>query len=381
MKKVNPNLTLLALAISAFGIGSTEFISVGLLPLISSSMGVSISTAGLTVSIYALGVMVGAPVLTTMTAKMNRKNLLLLVMLVFLIGNLVSVFAVSFGMLLTGRVVAAFAHGVFMSIASVIAADVVHPSKRASAIAVMFTGLTVATVTGVPLGTFIGQLFGWRMSFLFIVAIIANFFLVPKNLSNGKSISFKAIGQLLVNKKIVMVLLMTAFGYGGTFVVYTYLSPMFSGMGYSTSMIVILLIVYGVMVAIGNTIGGHFANERPAKALFVMFSLQGITLLLLQFTSTNAILGLITIMLMGFFAFMNVSGLQLYVVQLAEQYLPETVSMASALNISAFNVGIAVGAFIGGLVTEYIGLSYTPIVGFLMVFIAIILTFYMKKDK
>lgn len=385
MKKVNPNLTLLALAISAFGIGSTEFISVGLLPLISSSMGVSISTAGLTVSIYALGVMVGAPVLTTMTAKMNRKNLLLLVMLVFLIGNLVSAFAVSFGMLLTGRVVAAFAHGVFMSIASVIAADVVHPSKRASAIAVMFTGLTVATVTGVPLGTFIGQLFGWRMSFLFIVAIgviaiIANFSSFEK-LINGKSISFKAIGQLLVNKKIVMVLLMTAFGYGGTFVVYTYLSPMFSGMGYSTSMIVILLIVYGVMVAIGNTIGGHFANERPAKALFVMFSLQGITLLLLQFTSTNAIFGLMTIMLMGFFAFMNVSGLQLYVVQLAERYLPETVSMASALNISAFNVGIAVGAFIGGLVTEYIGLGYTPIVGFLMVFIAIILTFYMKKDK
>ncbi|EAH0643532.1 MFS transporter [Listeria monocytogenes] len=385
MKKVNPNLTLLALAISAFGIGSTEFISVGLLPLISSSMGVSISTAGLTVSIYALGVMVGAPVLTTVTAKMNRKNLLLLVMLVFLIGNLVSAFAVSFGTLLTGRVVAAFAHGVFMSIASVIAADVVHPSKRASAIAVMFTGLTVATVTGVPLGTFIGQLFGWRMSFLFIVAIgviaiIANFFLVPKNLSNGKSISFKSIGQLLVNKKIVMVLLMTAFGYGGTFVVYTYLSPMFSGMGYSTSMIVILLIVYGVMVAIGNTIGGHFANERPAKALFIMFSLQGVTLLL-QFTSGNAILGLMTIMLMGFFAFMNVSGLQLYVVQLAERYLPETVSMASALNISAFNIGIALGAFIGGLVTEYIGLSYTPIVGFLMVFIAIILTFYMKKDK
>lgn len=150
-------MTLLALAISAFGIGSTEFISVGLLPLISSSMGVSISTAGLTVSIYALGVMVGAPVLTTMTAKMNRKNLLLLVMLVFLIGNLVSAFAVSFGMLLTGRVVAAFAHGVFMSIASVIAADVVHPSKRASAIAVMFTGLTVATVTGCRLGRLSGN--------------------------------------------------------------------------------------------------------------------------------------------------------------------------------------------------------------------------------
>ncbi|MBC1886395.1 MFS transporter [Listeria seeligeri] len=385
-KKVNPSLTLLALAISAFGIGSTEFISVGLLPLISSNMDVSISTAGLTVSIYALGVMVGAPVLTTMTAKMNRKNLLMLVMVVFIIGNLISAFAASFAILLTGRVIAAFAHGVFMSIASVIAADVVQPSKRASAIAVMFTGLTVATVTGVPLGTFIGQLFGWRMSFIFIVAIgvialIANYFLVPKNLSSAKSISLKSIGQVLLNKKIGIVLLMTAFGYGGTFVVYTYLSPMFIKMGYTANMIVVLLIIYGIMVAIGNTIGGHFANEKPAKALFVMFSLQAATLLLLQFTSPNPILGLIVVMLMGFFAFMSVSGLQLYVVELAERYLPETVSMASALNISAFNVGIAMGAFIGGLVTEYIGLSYTPIVGFLMVLIAIILSYYMKKAK
>lgn len=385
-KKVNPSLTLLALAISAFGIGSTEFISVGLLPLISSNMDVSISTAGLTVSIYALGVMVGAPVLTTVTAKMNRKNLLMLVMVVFIIGNLISAFAASFAILLTGRVIAAFAHGVFMSIASVIAADVVQPSKRASAIAVMFTGLTVATVTGVPLGTFIGQLLGWRMSFIFIVeigviALIANYFLVPKNLSSAKSISLKSIGQVLLNKKIGIVLLMTAFGYGGTFVVYTYLSPMFIKMGYTANMIVVLLIIYGIMVAIGNTIGGHFANEKPAKALFVMFSLQAATLLLLQFTSPNPILGLIVVMLMGFFAFMSVSGLQLYVVELAERYLPETVSMASALNISAFNVGIAMGAFIGGLVTEYIGLSYTPIVGFLMVLIAIILSYYMKKEK
>lgn len=383
---MNPSLTLLALAISAFVIGSTEFISVGLLPLISSNMDVSISTAGLTVSIYALGVTVGAPVLTTVTAKMNRKNLLMLVMVVFIIGNLISAFAASFAILLTGRVIAAFAHGVFMSIASVIAADVVQPSKRASAIAVMFTGLTVATVTGVPLGTFIGQLFGWRMSFIFIVAIgvialIANYFLVPKNLSNTKSISLKSIGQVLLNKKIGIVLLMTAFGYGGTFVVYTYLSPMFIKMGYTANMIVVLLIIYGIMVAIGNTIGGHFANEKPAKALFVMFSLQAATLLLLQFTSPNPILGLIVVMLMGFFAFMSVSGLQLYVVELAERYLPETVSMASALNISAFNVGIAMGAFIGGLVTEYIGLSYTPIVGFLMVLIAIILSYYMKKEK
>lgn len=150
-------LTLFALAISAFGIGSTEFISVGLLPLIKEDFGVSLNQAGLTVSIYALGVTIGAPILTALTSRLAKKQILLLVMTVFILGNLIAAFAPIFSLLLVGRIIASFAHGVFMSVASVIAAEVVMPDKRASAISIMFTGLTVATVTGVPLGTFIGQ--------------------------------------------------------------------------------------------------------------------------------------------------------------------------------------------------------------------------------
>ncbi|EIA20913.1 major facilitator family transporter [Listeria fleischmannii subsp. coloradonensis] len=344
--KSSAAFTLLALAISAFGIGSTEFISVGLLPLISSDMGVGISTAGLTVSIYALGVMIGAPVFTTLTASMNRKSLLLLVMLTFIVGNLIAMLAPTFAVLLIGRVISAFAHGVFMSIAAVIAASVVSPGKRASAISVMFTGLTVATVTGVPLGTFIGQISNWRMSFFFIVmigviALISNYFLVPKELEKGKKTSFRSIGQVLQNTRILLILLITAFGYGGTFVVYTYLSPLLEqNMGYGAQAVVIILIIYGLMVAFGNTLGGHLANQNTLRALFFMFLLQAIILLLLFFTGENALFGLITVFLMGIFAFMNVWFNKFYVVKLAEEYTPNAVSMASALNISAFNVGI-----------------------------------------
>ncbi|WP_088839277.1 MFS transporter [Listeria sp. ILCC792] len=383
--KSNSAFTLLALAISAFGIGSTEFISVGLLPLISSDMNVGISTAGLTVSIYALGVMIGAPVFTTLTASMNRKTLLLLVMMTFIVGNLIAMTAPTFTILLIGRVVSAFAHGVFMSIAAVIAASVVSPDKRASAISIMFTGLTVATVTGVPLGTFIGQISNWRMSFFFIViigiiALISNYFLVPNELEKGGKISFQSIGQVLRNTRILLILLITAFGYGGTFVVYTYMSPLLEqSMGYSAQAVVIILIIYGLMVAFGNTLGGHLANQNTLRALFFMFLLQAITLLLLFFTGKNALFGLITVFLMGIFAFMNVPGLQFYVVKLAENYTPNAVSMASALNISAFNIGIAAGAFIGGFVTDYFGINLTSIFGAAMVGIAVFLTMFLAR--
>lgn len=170
-KKISPNLTLFALAINAFAIGSTEFISVGLLPMIVKSFHISLSQAGLTVSLYALGVTIGAPLLTILTGKWNRRSLMLGIMLLFISGNLIAAFAPTFIILLVGRILSALAHGIFMSVSTVIAADVVPPSRRASAIAIMFTGLTVATVTGVPLGTFIGQQTAWHMSFLFIASI------------------------------------------------------------------------------------------------------------------------------------------------------------------------------------------------------------------
>ena len=183
---------LLALAISAFAIGTTEFISVGLLPLISQDLDISVTTAGLTVSLYALGVMVGAPILTSLTSRMPRKKLLLWIMIVFIIGNGIAAGATSVTVLLVARVISAFSHGVFMSIGSTIAAHLVPENRRASAISIMFTGLTVATITGVPFGTFIGQQFGWRFAFVAIVVIgiigfIANSILVPSDLRQSVS--------------------------------------------------------------------------------------------------------------------------------------------------------------------------------------------------
>lgn len=190
MNHQRSTLALLALAISAFAIGTTEFISVGLLPLIAEDLHISTTTAGLTVSLYALGVTFGAPVLTSLTARMSRKTLLLWIMVVFMIGNALAAAATSIVMLLAARVISAFSHGVFMSIGSTIAADLVPEHRRASAISIMFTGLTVATVTGVPLGTFIGQQFGWRAAFILIVVVgligfISNSLLVPSGLRKG----------------------------------------------------------------------------------------------------------------------------------------------------------------------------------------------------
>ncbi|MGX6427697.1 MFS transporter [Levilactobacillus yonginensis] len=384
-KKISPTFTLLALAVSAFAIGSTEFISVGLIPLLIQSFHVSMAQAGMTVSVYALGIMVGAPLMTLLTGQINRHTLMVIIMLLFILGNLVAAFAPAFIVLLAGRVIAALAHGIFMTVASVIAADVVAPSKRASAIAVMFTGLTVATVTGVPMGTMIGQLGGWRWSFIFIsvigvIGLIADYILVPRNLPLPSKATAKGILRVLGNPQLLLALLVTALGYGGTFVAYTYLSPLLEQkMGWSAGAVVIILVVCGLMVAIGNTLGGRWANAKPLAALLKMFTGLFVTLLVLTFTSGSHWLGLLTVLFMGFFAFMNVPGLQLYIVQLAEKNTPNDITMASALNIAAFNVGIALGSGIGGQVTSQFGLSWTPVFGAGMVAISIGLTLGLIK--
>lgn len=211
---------LLTLAVSAFAIGTTEFISVGLLPLISKDLDISLTTAGLTVSLYALGVTVGAPVLTALTSRMPRKSLLLWIMIVFIIGNGIAASATSVTVLLIARVISAFSHGVFMSIGSTIAADLVPENKRASAISIMFTGLTVATITGVPFGTFLGQQLGWRFAFIAIVVIgiigfIANSILIPSDLRKGTRTSIQDHVKLITNSRLLLIFLITALGYGG----------------------------------------------------------------------------------------------------------------------------------------------------------------------
>ncbi|MGG0788995.1 MFS transporter [Peribacillus simplex] len=371
---------LLALAISAFAIGTTEFISVGLLPLISKDLHITVTTAGLTVSLYALGVMFGAPILTSLTSNMSRKTLLLWIMVVFIAGNALAASATTVGVLLIARVISALAHGVFMSIGATIAADLVPENRRASAIAIMFTGLTVATVTGVPFGTFIGQQFGWRFAFIIIVAIgliafIGNCILVPSDLRKAAKTTFRDQVKLVTNGRLLLVFIITALGYGGTFVVFTYLSPLLQEVtGFKEGTVALILLVYGVAIAIGNTLGGKLANRNPINALFYMFLIQAIVLVVLTFTAPFKIVGLITIILMGLFAFMNVPGLQVYVVMLAERFVPSAVDVASAINIAAFNAGIAIGAYLGGVITDSIGLIHTAWIGGVMVFAAVILT-------
>ena len=380
-KRISPILTLLALVINAFAIGSTEFISVGLMPLIVNSFHVTLAQAGLTVSLYAIGVTIGAPLLTILTGKWNRKYLMIVIMLLFIIGNLVAAFALSFSMLLGGRIISALAHGLFMSVSSVIAADVVEPNKRASAIAIMFTGLTVATVTGVPLGTFIGQQTNWHFTFVFIAIIgalglIANLFLIPKHLPIPGVVDLRGIIRIFKNKFLLGSFIVTALGYGGTFAAYTYLTPILEDkIGYSAHAVVLLLVVYGIMVAIGNTIGGHFSNKQPLKSLSLMFGLLSLSLVFLfvAILSNQLILATLATLVLGLFSFMNVPGLQLYVVQLAEEYTPKDITLASAFNISAFNIGIAFGSFVGAQVTKSIGVTYTPIFGAIIVLLAVFL--------
>lgn len=375
-------LALLALAISAFAIGTTEFISVGLLPLIAEDLEISVTTAGLTVSLYALGVTFGAPILTSLTTSMSRKLLLLLIMFIFIIGNSIAAFATNISVLLIARVLSAFSHGVFMSIGSTIAANLVSEERRASAISIMFSGLTVATITGVPIGTFIGQQFGWRIAFFIIVvigviALIANSLLIPSSLPKGTRTTFHDQFKLLTNGRLLLLFIITALGYGGTFVVFTYLSPILQNItGFQEGTVALILLGYGIAIAIGNMIGGKLSNRNPIKALFYMFIVQAVILFSLLFTAPYKSLGLITIFLMGLLAFMNVPGLQVYVVILAERFVPTGVDVASAINIASFNAGIAIGAYLGGIITDTIGLIHTSWMGALMVIIAAILSGY-----
>ncbi|MGG1619146.1 MFS transporter [Paenibacillus sp. NRS-1782] len=371
---------LLALAVSAFAIGTTEFISVGLLPLIAEDLHISVTMSALTVTLYALGVTIGAPVLTSLTSSVPRKTLLLWIMIVFIAGNSLAAYSGGIVMLLIARVISAFSHGVFMSIGSTIAADLVPNDRRASAISIMFSGLTVATVTGVPLGTFIGQQWGWRAAFMAIVivgvvALIANLILLPSTLRKGNRTPFREQVTLVTNGRLLLAFIITALGYGGTFVVFTYLSPLLHDItGFKQSTVTFILLLYGIAIAIGNVVGGKAANRKPLSALFYMFLIQAIVLLVLLFTAPFKTAGLITIFFMGLLAFMNVPGLQVYVVMLAERFAPKAVDVASAVNIAAFNAGIAIGAYVGGRVTDSWGLIHTTWIGAMMVFAAVLLT-------
>ncbi|RZT09528.1 Predicted arabinose efflux permease, MFS family [Duganella sp. CF402] len=367
-------IALLALTISAFAIGTTEFVIVGLLPTIAADLGVNLPSAGLLVSLYAMGVAVGAPVLTALTGKLPRKLLLVSLMVLFTLGNLLAWKAPSYESLVIARILTGLAHGVFFSIGSTIATSLVPKEKAASAIAIMFTGLTVALVTGVPLGTFIGQHFGWRETFLAVsalgvLAVVGSAIFVPSTIAHNKPASLLQQVKVLGEPRLLLVYAITALGYGGSFTAFTFLAPILTDItGFSVNAVGLVMLVYGVSVAVGNIWGGKLADRRgPVGALKIIFLGLAAVLLVLTFTAPYKWLVLATVLAWGAVAFGNVAGLQVYVVQQAEHFTPRAVDVASGLNIAAFNLGIAGGAWGGGLIVEHLGLVHTGWIGALVV--------------
>jgi multidrug resistance protein len=376
-------LAVFALTIAAYAIGTTEFVIVGLLPTVAGDLGITLSLAGLIVSVYALGVTFGAPIITALTGRIARKPLLLGLMALFIAGNAAAALSASYEMLLIARVVSAFAHGVFFSVGSTIAADLVPENRRASAIAMMFMGLTVAIVTGVPLGTYIGQTFGWRATFwavsgLGVIAFAGIAALLPSTLSKATPARLIDQVQVLGSGRLLLVFAMTALGYGGTFVTFTFLASILEQVtGFVSSSVSLILVLYGAAIAVGNLAGGRIADRNPVRALIGLFALQAMVLFIFTFTAVSPTWTLVTLVALGFLSFANVPGLQIYVVELAKQHRPGTVDVASALNIAAFNLGIAFGAWVGGtVVSSPLGLGATPWVGAILVAIALVLTIW-----
>ena len=351
-------VALLALAISAFAIGTTEFVIMGLLPEVAADLGVSIPSAGLLISGYALGVVIGAPLLTVLGGRLPRKKMLLGLMVLFIAGNLISAVADTYGVLMSGRVIAALAHGAFFGVGSVVAADLVAPQRRASAIALMFTGLTVANVLGVPMGTALGQELGWRSTFwavtaLGVIGLLGIVLLVPKQEAQAGDLR----GELAVfrNPQVWLALLMTAFGFAGVFASFTYIAPMMTEVaGFSSGAVTWLLVLFGVGLFAGNLLGGRAADRSVMKSIVVILISLAAVLTAFVFTAHSPVLAAITIVLFGAAGFATVPPLQMRVVQTAEG----APALASAANIAAFNLGNAGGAWLGGLAIER-GLGYT----------------------
>ncbi len=376
-------IALFALTISAFAVGTTEFVIVGLIPTIASELDVSLPSAGLLVSLYALGVTVGAPLLTAAAGHMPRKSLLLAVMSLFIAGNALAAVAPSYEVLVTARFLTGLAHGVFFAIASTVASDLVSEKNQSSAIAMVFLGLTVALVTGVPLGTWIGQNFGWHSTFigvimLGVIGLISSAFLVPSSLRQSHPPTPRQQLSVLSEPRLLLVYAMTAVGYCGNFVAFTYLAPLLTDVsGFSEGTVSLVIMLYGGSVAVGNIVGGKLADRfGPIPALIGIFAGLVAVLGILGFAAPSPILVVLTISLWGGLAFASVPALQVYVVKLAKERTPSAVDVASGLNIGAFNLGIAFGAFIGGAAVEKLGILSITWIGATIVVGALLLTLW-----
>ena len=356
-------LALYALTAGAFGIGVTEFVIMGLLIEVGRDLGVSIPAAGLLISGYALGVVVGAPIMTVATGRWPRKMVLLVLMGIFTIGNLACAVAPDYWSLMAARVLTAFAHGTFFGVGSVVATSLVPENKKASAISVMFAGLTVATILGVPFGTWLGQAYGWRSTFaavtvvgLFAMAAVA--LLVPKIEMREELTRLSDDLAVLMRPQVLLGLLTTILGWIGIFALFTYIAPILTRMsGFSDAAVSPILLLFGGGAIVGNLLGGRFADRWPVGSVFGTLLLLAVVLGLVAVTAHSQIAIIIAVTLLGAAAFATAAPLQMAVLRQASG---AGQSLASSFNIAAFNLGNAIGAWLGGAVIAQVGLAAVP---------------------
>ena len=348
-------IALLALTAGAFGIGTTEFVIMGLLLQVAADLHVSLATAGLLISGYALGVAIGAPLLTIATRAMPRKTVLLVLMAIFTLGNIACALAPDYATLMAARVVTSLAHGTFFGVGSVVATGLVAPERRASAIAVMFTGLTAATVLGVPAGAWLGLHFGWRAAFWAVavvgataLAVLAAF--VPRERAGTAPGPLAAELAVLARPQVWLGLGMTVFGFAGVLAVFTFVQPLLTRVtGMSAAAVSPAMLLFGVGLAAGNLLGGRLADRAPMPAVLGTLLALALVLGSMDLWIHLSVPAMVFLVVLGVAAFATVAPLQ---VRVLDQAAGAGQNLASSLNIAAFNLGNALGAWVGGLVIE-----------------------------
>ena len=359
-------LALYALAAGAFGIGVTEFVIMGLLLEVSRDLGVSVAAAGMLISGYALGVVVGAPILTVFTATWNRKRVLIGLMVIFIIGNAACALAPSYDLLMAARILTALAHGTYFGVGSVFAASMVGKDKQASAIAIMFTGLTLANILGVPAGTWLGQQFSWRMTFwavtlIGLAALAVLILLVPTDRSRAAQSGWRADLKAVSRASVLLGFLTTVLGFAGVFTLFTYIAPLLTQVsGFADTAVSPILLIFGGGLVAGNLLGGKLADIRLKTALIGSMAALALVLAVMSAAFGNQTAAVVLTGLLGVAGFATVPPLQSWVLSKA---VGAVESLASSLNIAAFNLGNALGAWAGGLaISRGPGLENLPLV-------------------
>ncbi|MFV0136327.1 MFS transporter [Streptomyces sp. HMX87] len=344
-------LALLALAVGAFGIGTTEFVMMGLLPDVADDLNISIPTAGHLVSAYALGVVVGAPLLAAATARMSRRTVLIALMLLFVAGNALSALAPDNTWLLAARFLSGLPHGAFFGVGAVVATNMVAPERKARSVSLMFLGLTVANIAGVPVATLLGQHLGWRATFLGVAAIgvaaiAALALLIPRENAPAPEAGLRGELAALRSVPVWLALGTTVAGFGALFAAYSYITPMLTvAAGYADASVTLLLALFGVGATAGNLLGGRLADHWLRGTLFGGLAALTVVLALFPLLMRTEATAAVAVTLLGTAAFITGSPLQLMVMEKASA----APSLASSANQAAFNLANAGGAWIGGL--------------------------------